>query len=115
MKVAEALLRRKELTQKVETMRPITQADLFTRKVKRINITDSTDEVTIDEPKLVLSEVFAEFNYYCKCLRLIDAAIQQSNWTADIITDFDGLNVNEDYVAQTTGVTKTLGGVVHKD
>lgn len=84
IKLAEALLRRKELQQKVDSLRNITMRDLFEPKVKRVKVTDSIDEVTAEVPKLQLNQVTAEYDYYAKQLRLVDAAIQQANWTTEV-------------------------------
>ena len=83
-KLAECLLRRKELQQKIDNMKPLTTADVYEVKVKRMNVTESIDDVTLQIPKLTSAQVNAEFNYYAKQLRLVDAAIQQTNWTADV-------------------------------
>lgn len=84
IKLAEALLRRKELQQKVDSLKHITLRDLFEPKVKRVKVTDSIDEVTAEVPKLQLNQVTAEYDYYAKQLRLVDAAIQQANWTTEV-------------------------------
>jgi hypothetical protein len=89
VKLAEALLRRKELGEKVKLTATIKAADLFTLKVKRQNVTENVDEVTANVPKLTLSQVTAEFDHYAKALRHIDAAIQQANWTTTLdLPDF---------------------------
>jgi len=83
-KLAECLLRRKELQGKIDRIKPIKDADIYEVRVKRINITDSLDDVTANVPKLTLSQVLAENDFYAKQLRLIDASIQQQNWTTDV-------------------------------
>lgn len=94
MKLAEALLRRKELQQKVERISAIKQQDIFDVKVTRKPAHEGIDDVIAQVPKLDLSQVTAEFDHYAKRLRLIDAAIQQANWTTEIEVDH---SVNEDY------------------
>lgn len=84
MKLAEALLRRKELQEKLRNIEPIKRADIFETKVKRVNVTESIDDLTASVPKLTLSQVTAEYDHYAKQLRLIDAAIQQVNWTTEV-------------------------------
>lgn len=100
MKLAEALLRRKELQQRLTNIKPIlgNQDNLFKTHVKRINVSDGTDEATIVVPKLTLGQVTAEHDFYAKRLRLIDAAIQQANWTTDVDAVFSECDVNADYV-----------------
>jgi hypothetical protein len=84
IKLAEALLRRKELNGKVDMLRSIQDKDLFEVKAQRRPVTDSLDDVVAQVPKLTASQVTAEFDFYARQLRLIDAAIQQANWTVDV-------------------------------
>jgi len=95
VKLAEALLRRKELQQKVDQIRSIRDKDLFEIKARRVNVTESLDDITAQVPKLTLSQVTREYDFYAKQLRLVDAAIQQGNWTTEIEV---GTNVMADYV-----------------
>jgi hypothetical protein len=83
-KLAECLLRRKELQQKVDRIGAIKDKDLYEIRAKRQNVTDSIDDVVVQVPKLTLSEVTKEYDYYSKQLRLIDAAVQQCNWTTEV-------------------------------
>ncbi len=83
-KLAEALLRRKELNEKVDQLRKINVEGLFDVKVKRQNVSESIDDVTVGVAKITLNQVAAGYDYYAKQLRLIDAAIQQANWTTEI-------------------------------
>jgi hypothetical protein len=92
MKLAEALLRRKELAAKVAQLQTIKGDQVFQMVVSRKNVTDSVDDITAKVPKLTASQVTAEFDHYSRQLRLIDAAIQQCNWTVDVpINDGDVL------------------------
>lgn len=84
VKLAEALLRRKELQGKVDQLKTINQADLFIVKAKRVNVTESLDDITAAVPVLKASQVTAEYDFYARQLRLVDAAIQQANWTTEI-------------------------------
>ena len=84
IKLAEALLRRKELNNKVDQLRQIKQADLFEMKYARKAVNDNIDDVTAQVPKLTASQVTAEFDFYARQLRLVDASIQQANWTTEI-------------------------------
>lgn len=84
IKLAEALLRRKELQAKVDQLKTIKAAQVFDLQVKRVKITDNIDEVTANVPKLTASQVTAEHDYYAKALRQVDAGIQHANWTTEI-------------------------------
>ena len=95
MKLAEALLRRKELNEKIARIGAIKQDGLFEVRAKRVNVTDSIDDITASIPKVNLCQITAEYDYYAKQLRLIDAAIQQANWT----TELDVEGVMNDYAA----------------
>lgn len=100
MKLAEALLRRKELQQRLTLIKPVmaNMDKLFKVQVKRISVSEGIDEATIAAPRLTLGQVTAEHDFYAKRLRLIDAAIQQANWTMDVESTFSDCDVNADYV-----------------
>lgn len=87
MKLADALLRRKELQQKVDQLRNIKEKDLFEFRYERKQVNESIDDIRAQVPVLQANQVTAEFDYYANKLRLIDAAIQQLNWTTDIEVD----------------------------
>jgi len=82
--LAEALLRRKELSAKVVVLSQIKSEAWFDVRVKRVNVADGIDEVTALVPKLSAGELTQEFDYHARQLRLVDAAIQQANWTTEI-------------------------------
>jgi len=84
IKLAEALLRRKELNDKVAQLKQINLPGLFEVKVKRQNVTESVDNIQATVPKIKLSQVAAGYDWYAKQLRLVDAAIQQANWSTEI-------------------------------
>lgn len=84
VKLAEALLRRKELQEKVSQLRSIKDKDLFEMKVERIKVTDSVDNIRAMVPVLEAHQVTAEFDFYARQLRIIDAVIQQANWTCAV-------------------------------
>ena len=84
VKLAEALLRRKELQGKVDQLRALKDAELVEIRGKRVNITDAVDEVTAAVLRFHLSELTQAFDWHARQLRLVDAAIQQANWTTDI-------------------------------
>ena len=87
MKLADALLRRKELQQKVDQVKGFKDADVFQFLQERKQVNADYDDINARIPKLDLSQVTKEYDYYANKLRLIDAAIQQLNWTTDIETD----------------------------
>jgi 3-methyladenine DNA glycosylase AlkC len=96
VKLAEALLRRKELQNKVDVLKQIKQADLFEMKFARKSVNDTLDDIQAQVPKLTAAQVTAEFDFYARQLRLVDAAIQQANWTTEIdVSD----TVMKDYTA----------------
>lgn len=84
IKLAEALLRRKELNGKVSQLSQIKGADLFEMKFNRKKISEDMDDIQAQVPKLTASQVTAEYDFYARQLRLVDAAIQQANWTTEI-------------------------------
>ena len=84
MKLADALLRRKELQQKVDQVRGVKQSDIFELIQERKQVNADYDDINARVPKLELNQVTREYDYYANKLRLIDAAIQQLNWTTDI-------------------------------
>ena len=87
MKLADALLRRKELQQKVDQVRGIKEANVFENVMQRRQVNEQLDDITGKVAKLELNQVTKEYDYYANKLRLIDAAIQQLNWTVDIDVD----------------------------
>jgi len=96
VKLAEALLRRKELQAKVQQLNDFKRADLFEVKAQRRNVTESMDDIVAEVPKLTASQVTAEYDFYARQLRLIDSAIQQANWTTEVSV---GESVMSDYKA----------------
>ena len=84
IKLAEALLRRKELQQKVDVLRQINEKALFEVRAQRKNVTENLDDIIAMVPKLTASQVTAEYDWHARQLRLVDAAIQQVNWTAEV-------------------------------
>jgi hypothetical protein len=87
MKIAQALLLRKQLEAKVKQLEPIKQAGeqgIFETKVRRVNVTEQMDEVTIQAPRITLSDVTSEFDKYSSALRKLDASVQKANWEFDV-------------------------------
>lgn len=94
VKLAEALLRRKELNGKVEVLKKIKESDCFEVVAQRRSVADGIDDIVAKVPKLTASQVTREYDWAARQLRLVDAAIQQANWTCDI--DVNG-SVMADY------------------
>lgn len=84
VKLAEALLRRKELQGKVDVLKAIKDKDLFEVRARRQQVSEGIDDLVAQVPKLTASQVTQEYDWHARQLRLIDSAIQQANWTAEI-------------------------------
>lgn len=88
IKLAEALLRRKELSEKLQVLRHFKDTNLFYEiRGQRVKVTEGLEDVTANYPKLDASQVTAEFDFVARQLRLIDALIQQANWTTILDAD----------------------------
>lgn len=83
-KLAECLIRRKELEQKVDLLKRVDAQALYEVKANRVKVTDSLEDIVAHVPKLTASQVTREHDWHARQLRLIDAAIQQANWTCDV-------------------------------
>lgn len=94
MKLFQALLRRKELQNKLDRMKTINEKELFEVKAQRKNVTENIDDIIAQVPKMTFSQFNAEYDYYAKQLRQIDAFIQQANYTTETDAPKDLL---EDY------------------
>tara|TARA_Y100000114_G_scaffold50443_2_gene46060 strand:- start:11973 stop:12263 length:291 start_codon:yes stop_codon:yes gene_type:complete len=84
IKLAEALLRRKELQDKVDRMEGFVHSDLFETQVQRKKVTDNIDDIIAKVAKVEFNQITKEYDYYAAQLRKIDAVIQQANWTTDV-------------------------------
>ena len=88
IKLAEALLRRKELSEKLNVLRHFKDNQLFYEiRGKRVPVTEGLEEINVNYPRLEASQVTAEFDFVAKQLRLVDALIQQANWTTVLVVD----------------------------
>jgi hypothetical protein len=88
IKLAEALLRRKELQQKVEVLKKFKDTQMYYEiRGQRVKVTDGIEEINANYPKLEANQVTAEYDFCARQLRLIDAAIQNVNWTASLSID----------------------------
>jgi hypothetical protein len=65
-------------------LRKIQDKDLFEVKARRQSVTDTIEDITAQVPKLTASQVTKEFDWHARQLRLVDAAIQQANWTSEV-------------------------------
>lgn len=98
MKLAEALVLRKHLEAKVKQLEPLKlqgERGVFDVQTKRVNVSESFDELTIQTPKLALTDITSEYNKYSKTLRQLDTNIQRTNWEAELsgTLDLDGIEV----------------------
>lgn len=87
MKIAEALLLRKQLEAKVAQLTPIKQFGengMLEIKVDRRKVSEEIDEVKFQIPKVSMSSVTKTYDHYAAELRKIDAAIQKANWQFDV-------------------------------
>lgn len=90
MKIAEALLLRKHLAQKVDQLKTIKlqgEGGIFEVKFNRKSVSvgqEAIDEIVAQVPKVTMKEVTKEFDLYASELRKLDTSIQQANWQFDI-------------------------------
>lgn len=97
IKLAEALLRRKELQAKVEILKKFKDTQIYYEiRAQRVKVNEGLDDLSANYPKMEAKQVTAEYDLAAKQLRLIDATIQQANWTT-VLTINDC--VMEDYKA----------------
>jgi len=88
MKLAEALLYRKELNSKVEQLKAVKEnGNLYEFVAERVKVSDSLDDVKARVPKVSMAQVTHAYDFHAKMLREIDGKIQQANWTVEIDAD----------------------------
>jgi len=88
IKLAEALLRRKELQEKVEILKKFKDNQLFYEvRGQRVKVMEGLEDLNANYPKMTASQVTAEYDWHARQLRLVDAAIQQANWTTILTVD----------------------------
>lgn len=90
MKIAEALLLRKQLEAKVKQLEPLKMAGdngIYDQKVERKQISDNVDEIKTTTPRLTVSSITAAYDHYANQLRQLDGKIQESNWAT--VIDFE--------------------------
>jgi len=93
IKLAEALLRRKELQEKVDRLRPINTEGLYETQTGRKPAHEGLDDIIVKVAKVSFQQFTHNFDTHAKALREVDAAIQQANWTTE-------LEVNESVMAE---------------
>lgn len=79
-----ALLRRKELDERIRQMQPFRDRDFFEQKIQRRRVDEGIDEVAVAIPKMTWTQFNAEFNFLQKQRRIIDGVIQQANWETKV-------------------------------
>lgn len=86
--LAEALLRRKELQAKVEILKKFKDTQLYYEiRGQRTKVTEGLEDLNANYPKLECGQVTREYDWHARQLRLVDAAIQQANWTSKIAVE----------------------------
>ena len=84
IKLAEALLRRKELAAKTQILMAIKKEALYEPKVTRRAAHEGIDDIIANVPKLEVGQVTREYDWHARALRQVDAAIQRANWETDV-------------------------------
>lgn len=84
MKLAEALLVRKDLQAKIDRMGDIAPRELYEVATKRGKNEDGFQDMIAQVPKISYQQFVHAYDWHARQLRLVDAAIQQANWTTDI-------------------------------
>ena len=82
--LAELLLRRKELQNKVDQLKPLSADTMLAAVFERVSVNDSIDEITAQVPRVSTAQITAAYDHYASVLRQVDAAIQQANWTTKV-------------------------------
>jgi hypothetical protein len=95
IKLAEALLRRKELQEQTDRLRNIDQKELYEVKTGRKAAHEGIDDIIAQVPKISMRQVTHCFDWHARALRQVDAAIQQANWTTEVEIPDDAMG---DYI-----------------
>lgn len=96
MKLAEALLLRKELQAKVDRLKAIDTKSMFETKTGRSACTDGFNDLIAEVSQISFQQFTHCYDWHAKQLRLVDAAIQQANWTSEV--DVNGGEYVDPYV-----------------
>jgi len=103
IKLAEALLRRKELQAKVDQLSKIKNEDLLVVKTGRKAAHEGIDDIIAQVPKISMGQVTHAYDFHAKALRQVDGVIQQANWATDVeIPDSAMGDYVDPYVKETT-------------
>lgn len=87
MKIAEALLLRKQLEAKVKQLEPLKlqgENGVYEFKTERKSVGENVDEVRMQVPKMKPSDITKEYDHYATELRKLDTSIQKANWAYDV-------------------------------
>lgn len=95
MKLAEALLLRKELQAKVDRLKAIDIKDAFETQTGRGAVVDGFNDMIAKVSKISFQQFTHCYDWHAKQLRRVDAAIQQANWAVDVVLDGEAA---KDYV-----------------
>ena len=87
--LAELLLRRKELRERLDRMQQINQRELFEVKARRKSVSENIDDIVAEVPKMSYAEFSAEYNALASQHRRLDALIQQANWSTQVDAPFE--------------------------
>ena len=90
MKLAEALLLRKELQTKVDRLKQIDSESIYQTQTGRGKVEDGHQELIAKVAKVSFQQLTHCYDWHAKQLRLVDAVIQQANWTTEVDGDFGG-------------------------
>jgi hypothetical protein len=93
MKLAEALLLRKELQAKVDRLKAIDVKSAFETRTGRGAVTDGFNDLIAEVSTVSFQQFTHCYDWHAKQLRLVDASIQQANWTSEVDGEF-----GQDYV-----------------
>lgn len=94
IKLAEALLRRKELAERVDRLRRVKDSTFCEPVLRRVSVAEGYDQITGTVPKFGIAELDKEFNRSARALRMVDAVVQQANWTTEVEIEEEWLSDN---------------------
>jgi hypothetical protein len=84
LKLAEALLLRKELQAKVDRLSRIDSKELYETKTGRKAAAEGIDDIIAQVSKISFQQFTHCYDWHAKKLREVDAVIQQANWTTEV-------------------------------
>jgi len=80
----ELLLRRKELQEKVDQLKPIKGNLLADKHVVRMPVDQGYSDLNVTIPRVTMQDFTAEYDWYARQLREVDSHIQRANWETKI-------------------------------